>query len=253
MPLRIVLWLLFVTFQQTCHSEVSISQPGPDMANFPNSAFTLPQGGAYAEIAPVQFSGRNNNSAEGFNAGYFLRYGLLDDLEIRVISDGFAVQEGASTQTGIASPIFDVKWHLFDAVEHSWIPAMGIEVSVQSNWASKDFKGGTQPALSLNFDQTLPGDIAFEYNIGFAGTRDDDDRTIYQLLLSWAFQRNVTDDIALFINGYTNTAAGPTSSAIGGGAQWLINERFALFSNISAGLTTHTPSIYSLIGFALAF
>src|SRR5581483_11112897 len=34
-----------------------IREPGPDTANFPNSAFTLPQGRYYVEVSPVFLSG----------------------------------------------------------------------------------------------------------------------------------------------------------------------------------------------------
>ncbi|MBV5300343.1 MAG: hypothetical protein J0649_00960, partial [Methylococcales bacterium] len=63
----------------------------------------------------------------------------------------------------------------------------------------------------------------------------------------------IISDVAVFVNGYTNTANGLTTSAIGGGAQWVPIERLALFANVSGGVTKTTPSIYSLIGFAVAF
>ena len=234
-------------------SVISIKTAGADLANFPNSAFTLPEGRAYVEITPVNFSGKSDYSTQQYSAGYLLRYGLTDNLELRLLSNGFTVVDDAEKTRGMSPQTFDFKWHLMNENEDSHLPAVGLEFAVQTNWAKSAFRNGTNPSLSLNFDQTLPLDIAFEYNVGFVSQHLDSGEAQYQLALSWALQRNVYEDIDVFVNGYTNTAAGLTTSAIGGGAQWIPMERVAIFANVAAGLTISTPSIFSLVGFAVAF
>jgi hypothetical protein len=234
-------------------SEPSIKSAGADLANFPNSAFTLPQGQAYVEVSPVNYSGSNASSPSQYSAGYLLRYGLFDDLELRLMSSGITVVDDAQKTTGMSAQTFDFKWHLMDADEESNLPAVGLEFALQTNLASRAFQGGTNPSLSLNFDQRLPYEIDFEYNLGFVSQQTELGQSQYQLALSWAFQREIVTDVAVFVNGYTNTANGLTTSAIGGGAQWVPIERLALFANVSGGVTKTTPSIYSLVGFAVAF
>jgi hypothetical protein len=129
----------------------------------------------------------------------------------------------------------------------------GFEAQVQTTWSSPAFKGGTQGALSLNFDHAFPYDLALEYNLGFIGQQLDSGTSQYQLALEWALQKNLTEDLAVFVNGFTNTGAGLTTSSIGGGGQWVLNPRFAVYVNCSAGLTATTPALFSLLGFALAF
>ncbi|MFI3195668.1 MAG: transporter [Methylococcaceae bacterium] len=243
-----VFLLLFSTFS---HADISISNPGPDLANYPNSAFTLPEGRAYIEAAPLTYNAPTATSTQQFNLGYLLRYGFTDDIELRLLSNGFTLQDNAKI-TGMSPQVFDVKWHVRDLHNNSYLPAVGIEMSVQSDWASTAFKSGTQPALSINFDQILPYDIAIEYNVGFLTTQNADANTVYQLALSWAAQRNISDDLAVFVNGYSNTAPDITSSAIGGGMQWTITHRIAVFTNITTGLSSSTPSLFSLLGFAVA-
>lgn len=234
--------------------EISIKTAGADLANFPNSAFTLPQGRAYAEISMVNFNGKSrDNSLQQYSAGYLLRYGLLDDLELRLQSDGFTIVDDEEKTQGMAAQSFDLKWHVLDENQESYLPAVGIEFAVQTDFAHRAFQNGINPSLSLNFDQTLPFDIAFEYNVGFVSQHLDSGEAQYQLALSWGLQHNLIDDVDVFINGYTNTGAGLTTSAIGGGFQWIPIERLALFTNISAGLTASTPSIYNMVGLAVAF
>lgn len=233
--------------------EISIKTAGADLANFPNSAFTLPQGRAYVEISMVNFNGKNaDNSPQQYSAGYLLRYGLLDNLELRLQSDGFTIIDDKEKTKGMTAQSFDLKWHILDENQESDFPAIGMEFAVQTDFAQQAFQNGINPSLSLNFDQTLPFDIAFEYNVGFISQHLNSGEAQYQLALSWGLQHSLTDDVDVFLNGYTNTGA-KTTSAIGGGFQWIPIERLALFTNISAGLTASTPSIYNMVGLAVAF
>jgi hypothetical protein len=240
--------------ESTSGSEPSIRTPGPDLANFPNSAFTLPQGRSYVELVPFNFSRRTpDGSPTQFSSGYLLRYGLTNDFELRLQSDGYTVQRGPGGASGMSPQILDFKWHVMDEKKESFLPAMGVEFALQTNWGSRAFRGGTQPGLSLNFDQTLPLDIAFEYNVGVFSQNSDEGKRQVQVALSWAFQREVVEDVAVFVNGYTNTGQGVGTSAIGGGMQWTPTSRLALFTNLSGGLTQATPKFSALLGFAVAF
>ena len=252
-PKLLTALLVVSQLPKTLAGEASIKDPGPDLANFPNSAFTLPKGRAYIELGPTYSSKDRAGSASQYSAGYLLRYGLTDDVELRWLSDGYTWRRGENKTSGISPQTADVKWHLFDENKNAFTPAMGIEVSVQTNWGKSAFRERVLPALSLNFDQTLPQDIAFEYNIGVSTQQGDEGDRQYQLALSWAFQRDVVDDVAVFVNGFTNTGEGFSTSAIGGGLQWVPAKRMAVFTNVSAGLTDNTPKLSVLAGFAVAF
>lgn len=235
-------------------SEASVQTPGADLANFPNSAFTLPQGRAYIELTPVNYNSRSrNDSPSQYSAGYLLRYGLTDNVELRLLSTGYTWIDDTNKTEGMSPQTLDFKWHIMDEQPDFYLPAMGIEVAVQTNLASRVFKNGWKPGLSLNFDQTLPYDIAIEYNLGFVTQQTDNGKTQYQLALSWAVQRQIFTDVAAFVNGYTNTANGLTNSAVGAGLQWIPAQRLALFTNISTGLTANIPKVSILTGLTIAF
>jgi hypothetical protein len=235
-------------------NEPSIRTPGPDSANFPNSAFTLPQGRAYLELNPFNYTRRTSSgSPTQWSAGYLLRYGLTNDFELRLLSNGYTKVQGNEGPSGISPQVFDFKWHVADENKESHLPALGIEVAVQTELASRVFRGRTQPSVSLNFDQTLPLDIAFEYNIGVFTQDSDDGKREAQGALSWALQKEVVTDVAFFVNGYTNTGEGHPSSAVGAGLQWTPTSRLALYTNLSGGLTQTTSKFSALFGFAVAF
>jgi hypothetical protein len=235
-------------------NEASIRTPGPDLANFPNSAFTLPQGRAYIELAPFNYSRRSSSgSPTQWSAGYLLRYGLTNDFELRLLSDGYTKELGGEKSSGISPQIFDFKWHVCDENKDSHLPALGVEVAVQTDIASRVFRERTQPSISLNFDQTLPLDIAFEYNLGVFTQDAEPGKREAQGAFSWALQKEVVTDIALFVNGYTNAGEGRPMSVVGAGLQWTAAPRVAVYTNLSGGLTQTASKFSALFGFAVAF
>lgn len=87
----------------TWRSQPDISNPGSDLANFPNSAFTLPQGSAYVEVSGFSYYGRSKGSPEQYNAEFLTRYGVTDNIELRIFSNG-PTWTGGKTDTWAFSP-----------------------------------------------------------------------------------------------------------------------------------------------------
>lgn len=245
-------------------SLADVSLPGPDLANYPNSSYTLPQGGLYLESSPAGFYGSSVISQSQWNWEYLLRYGVTDNIEIRLFSNGLTAESGA---TGFSPIAFDVKTHLW-AAEWDWFNiSLGAEAYVQTtSWlASPAFYNPLQYSFNLLIDHELPWGVSFEWNLGFV-RESIADSVIYLPAFQWAFQRSVTDDIALFIQGYHNADAlprvpGPSSrlpsrpiqEAVGLGGQWSLNSRVAFYGSYNWGLTKYTPSYNANIGFAVSF
>ncbi len=94
-------------FYSSCNyaDEPSIKSPGADMANFPNGSFTLPQGNAYLE-AGGNYNSKSSYSSEQYNASYLLRYGLTDNIELRIMSDGYTFVHDEEKTQGISPTNF---------------------------------------------------------------------------------------------------------------------------------------------------
>lgn len=247
--------------------EPDITTPGPDLANYPNSAFTLPQGRAYIEMTPFNYSGGSKGGPAQYNAGFLLRYGLFDRIELRLLGDGVTWAGGSKPTWGFSPLAFDTKIHFWDEQRDYFLPALGFEAVLQTQLlGSAEFNGGTQPSFSFNLDQTLPFDIAFEYNFGGSSVRDEQGRDTWQFNFSWGLQRNLfADNFAVFIHGYHNAmnlkgvpalripGSNVTENAIGAGFQWTVTSRLAVFGQASGGTTSDTPSVIGMMGFAAAF
>ncbi len=140
----------------------------------------------------------------------------------------------------------------------------------QSEWlGNKVFNGGTQPSFTFNFDQSLPWEIDFEYNLGATRTQDSAGKNVWEFGFQWAFQRDLFDnDFAVFVHGFYNAASlpripninlpynvykSPTQNAVGAGFIWTASKRLAVYGQVSGGTTKFTPSIISLLSFAMSF
>jgi hypothetical protein len=245
-------------------SQADVSLPGPDLANYPNSSYTLPQGGFYLENSPAGFYGSSKISASQWNWEYLLRYGVTDNIEFRIFSNGLSAQPGA---TGFSPLAFDAKAHLW-AGSWDWFNiSLGAEAYIQTtSWlASPAFVSPLQYSFNLLVDHELPWGIAFEWNLGFV--RQSGWGNVYYLpSFQWAFQRNIADHIALFVQGYHNADAlpripglksfvpsRPEQEAIGFGGQWSFTKRLAFYGSYNWGLTKYTPGYNANIGFAISF
>ena len=241
----------------------TIRDPGPDLANFPNSSYTLPEGGLYIEATPLNYYGASGSAPSQWNFGYLLRYGIIEDMELRLFSNGLTFRSG---EVGTSPLAIDTKAHLWKYDEDGLNASVGIEAYVQPpNWlASSDFKQPLQFAATLLVDHDLPWGISMGWNVGFTRTQGQGG-TRSRPTFQWAFQKSLTDDIAVFIQGYHNAAtlpgvpasqsiivSGRQTDVMGFGGQWSLNDRFALFGNINWGLTPLSPKQIALLGFAFA-
>jgi hypothetical protein len=251
----------------------NVESPGPDMANFPNSAFTIPRGAFQVEFAPVTLSGPTINNGPNYNTQFLLRYGLTDRLEFRLFGIGFdAIFNSPQRTTGFAPPAFDLKMNLWGESKNHLIPATGLEVYLQSTFGSPVFRSGLQPAMSLLFDHTLPLGFQFEWNIGFNGAQrpvkpgakasgpinvfHGPEENTLELNLQWALQRRLFGKVDVFTHGFLNSSAIPSLGdgvVVGAGGLYAVSRRVSLFGSYNAGLTRDAPTTFLLLGFASAF
>ncbi len=255
--------------------KVDIRDPDPDTANFPNGAYTLPKGRLYIESSPVGFYGPSRNSPAQYNWEYLFRYGLTDNLEFRIFSNGLTSTAGKHGTTGASPLAFDFKMNFWEENTRYWLPAMGAEIYIQTTIGSPAFNSGTQPSMALLFDQTLPLGFNLEQNFGITGNRGLFGENVYAFSYQWSVQHQVIKDFDIFWQGFYNAAALPrlrnfadlepagahhqnqnqTPPAVvtGVGAIWTVNDRLAIFGSYNFGLTSQSPTHIALMGFAVAF
>lgn len=234
--------------------------PGPDLANFPNSPFTIPKGKLYVEFAPLTLSGPTNDSGPLYNTDFLVRYGLTDKAEFRIFGEGFsAIYAGAGRTTGFSPIAFDMKVALWDlSDEQLYLPSLGVEGYVLTEFGSPAFNAGVQPSLSLLFEHALPLDVSLEWNIGVSAGQTDPGPGSYRANwnLQWALQRRFFKKFDVFTHGLIQQAGLPRVGdgiVVGAGAIWSIAPRLTLFGSYNAGVNDQAPTTFAQIGFLHAF
>lgn len=240
-----------------------IASPGPDMANLPNSALTLPKGRSYIETDPGTFSlaGRDGTPPT-WSWPFMIRTGLTDDCEFRVISQGPTVIGATAASPvvdGFAPLVFDVKIHLWGEADQLYVPIVGVEAFVLTGIASRPFQIGTEPGIVLLLDQNLPDDWLLEVNVGLYGTGGNgipDILSLPDLGAQWALQKQLTRTVAVFYQGFYN-AAGipffPSDLVSGFGGQWNVTQRLAVYGSYNWSLDDRGSASGGTSGFAYAY
>jgi len=240
----------------------SIRDPGPDTNNFPNSPFTLPRGGVYVEMSPVYYeTAARGISPPTYNWEYLVRLGLTDSFEFRLYGNGLTFPladpgfPSAFTDIGFAPLVIDSKMHLWDENPDGWMPAGGLEVYIQTDFASEFLQQGTQPGVVVLFSKELPLGWTFGWNIGCVTQVQPGGGFRYTAAVQWAFSRAITADTDIFLQGFHGQAALPrgiSDSGIGGGFTRYLGSRWCLFGAWNTGLNQGGPATILYAGLAVA-
>lgn len=247
----------------------SIRSPGPDTANYPNSPNTLPAGRSYVEFLPAVFAGQTGGAPAIYSAQTLLRHGITDWLEFRLYFPGMPQVQFASERqpqvTGFAPLTFDAKIHLFEEKKELFLPAMGLELALETNWATPRFRNGVQPSINLLFEHSLPWDTSFEWNVGMVGAVDTVGVNYFQAAWQFALQRDIVPGFAVFAQAFINDASltrfGPgirtgesnNTTVVGAGFMWTVTDLSAIYASGGAGVTRDAPESVVQIGMAFAF
>jgi hypothetical protein len=227
-------------------STPSIRDPGPDFADFPNSAEVVPPGVYYMEIAPTsQWSNRPDSLQSGLEL--LFRTGIVPDLELRLSGSAITIIDSDEPgQDTVGSGPFGIgfKYHALDGALQWFRPAVGIEFQAvlpvaSSNELNPDV---VLPSGSLNLDHTLPANFSFHWNLGFQTSLDDDQDSFLQASFQWSIANDVTRDLQLYVTGAKSYPATPSGGGgillVGAGFLWVVNESIASYGLLATDFAT---------------
>lgn len=260
--------------------EPDISKPGPDMGDYPNSAFTLPKGRSYIEFAPFTYQTADpQTTSASYNFPFLYRYGITDNVEFRLLGSGLtAVYAPGDRVVGLSPLIVDTKIHLWDDKMESWRPAASLEVYLQTNIGSPEFRSGIQPSLNLNLDFPITKKTNIEMTFGYTGVQDavnvvtghvfvprfhrivplvhNFNLDVLQFAYQWAIEQQVTDKFQVFVHGYYNgpilLQSGPGTVA-GVGYFYQFSKRATMFNSYNFALDQFAAPFSTQAGLAFAF
>lgn len=251
--------------------EPNVAEPGPDMGDYPNSAYTLKKGRVQLEIGPLSFRTKNSQNPSAYATPFLFRYGVTDDVEFRLLGTGFTELIQPTQTTGFGVLTFDTKIHLWDDRMEYYIPAVSFEAAIQSQIGSSAFQAGNEPSLNINMDFPFTEATNFEMTVGYSGnlttvnlvshnirtpTTISTSENLYVWSLQAAIEQEVTEKLTLFVHGYYSAPVGnggDVGLVTGAGFFYQLSQRLMTFGSANAGLADGAAPFLSQLGIAYAF
>ena len=230
-----------------------IDTDGPD---FVESSEVVPVGHFQYEIDVV--SVHDHRSAEGtaaLSTPALLRYGVTDNLEVRVAPEGFIRQDG---QSGWGDTALGFKWHAQDKDALQGKPAVAWIVHLDTPSGSSQFgRSGIRPSLRAVITWDLPDDLVFGLMPGIKSDMREDAHRFTSAILGAALTKQLSPNFRAFVE---LSAAQIARSSDGGvlvnwdiGAAYLINDSLQLGARAGIAANRNTPSNFVLFELAQRF
>lgn len=233
----------------SCYAEDADKAINPDRPGTSNSSFTVDKGRLQVESG-FAFQTDKGEDRTLYTVPLTLRYGLSNNLEIRVDSDFLSLQ---GSESGIADLSPGIKWNFSPGN-----PSFGLLAGARTDTGSNNFKGkGTEPYLILaaNIDSAAGSDL--EINIGTARRIDSDSN---ERFFQWTFAATYTIPLTEKLQGFAELASiGPDMAdgiyvtTIDGGLAYLINKDMQIDFDVMKGLSSRGVDLFGTCGISVRF
>ena len=130
-----------------------------------------------------------------------LRYGLFENMELRVGTDFLMLNDGLSPEStfGVSPVTFGTKLKVYES--NSWLPSIGLLAEFSSpHLGSKDLRPShIAPSVYALFEHSINDRLWLCYN---AGLEWDGETATPLTVLSMALGFSITDEVGAFIDSY---------------------------------------------------
>jgi len=210
----------------------------------------------------------DRNKADGikdkaYSTPTLLRYGVSEDWEVRLETDGRIratttdIASGTrSTESGYGDLSLGVKWHVAD--ENGSSPSMGLLAHVDLDTGSAPFRArGKGASLRMVAEWELPNDFSLGMMPGIASQVNDDGGRYTSGIFGIVIGKGWTDEFRSFVEYSSEQIAhgrdGGTVSSLNAGVAYLLTNTVQLDTALSRGLNSRTPDWSWTVGLSMKF
>jgi hypothetical protein len=230
-----------------------IDTDGPD---FVESSEVVPKNYFQYELGMGAASGSKNSIQSALTSTPLLmKYGIADNWELRIASDGFMNENG---QRGAGNTAFGFKYQSQDRNSETGAPAIAWIVQFQTPIATPYFRtGGILPSLRSVLTWDLPSDYALGLMPGVATQANEAGQTFTAGIFGAVLNKKINEKWRAFIELSMPTISKQNQNGILAsgdiGAAYLLTNDTQLGLRTGMGLNPNSPKIYSLVEIAQRF
>lgn len=187
-----------------------------------------------------------------------LRFGVSDNVELRVESDGAMRQRASArgsattTERGYADASLGVKWHAMDAADA--MPSVGILLHADLATGSAAFREqGTRPSARVVAEWELPNDMSIGIMPGIGYAKRDGGTVfgILGLVAGKAWTERLRSFVELSSPQIARVAKGGSEASVTVGSAFLIKKNCQVDMALSRGLNHRTPQLGLTLGLSV--
>lgn len=184
-----------------------------------------------------------------------LRYGLTENTELRLETDGFIRD---SQDHGFADVAIGLKWHTHDGDEATGSPSVGWLFHADLDSGSQPFRGhGVRPSVRMVAEWEFPQDWSLGVMPGMLRDTNDAGEHYVAGSLAVVVGKAWTDEFRTFVEvaGHQLTSARNGGSIVtyDVGMAYLITPTMQVDTAVSIGANDHTPDRQWTVGFSIKF
>ncbi|MRW94307.1 transporter [Duganella sp. FT80W] len=235
-----------------------------DRPDFVESSNVVGAGRFQIETSVAMDRNKANGIKErSYSTPTLLRFGLSDNLEARIETDGRMrvitddLNTGThSTENGYADVSLGVKWHVAD--EQGARPSMGILAHVDLDSGSGPFRAaGRGGSLRLAAEWELPDEMGLGIMPGIAWQHNDNGERYTSGIFGIVLGKNWSERCRTFIEysapQIARSGNGGMVTTFDVGASYLLTDTMQVDTALSRGLNKNTPDWSWTVGLSLKF
>jgi hypothetical protein len=235
------------------HALEPIDTDGPD---FVESSEAVPKGYFQYEIDFTWVHDRRSSTRlTTLSTPALLKYGISDNVELRVAPEGYVREEGRS---GAGDTAIGLKWHSQDRDPARGAPSVSWLLHLDTPSGSPSFRGtGLRPSLRSVMTWELPHELALGLMPGIKYDTDRDGHRFTSAIFGAVLNRKFTEQFRAFIEASVPQVAhardGGVIASWEVGAAWLIGNDAQIGIRMGVAANRNTPSDYVLFEMAQRF
>lgn len=233
-----------------------------DRPDFVESSNTVLKGFQIETSIGVTSDKQNNITTTEQSTPTLLRYGVSDNLELRLETSGLMRQTTddpanppATTESGSADYAIGIKWHQKDGDEKTGAPSIGWLFHLDMPGGTGVFKSDrVRPSIRVVAEWELPDDFSLGIMPGVIYDVNTNNERFYGTIFGAVLGKSFNDKFRGFVEfageEFRNESNGGSSISLNTGVAYLLTNDVQVDMALSRGLNQYTPAY--AIGFGLS-